>query len=209
MLPVTPCYCAAGFFSLEFAGNDVVRLSKSGLMLGFAIIAAMVVVAVWGSLDWGASLAEANGASTIIMDRTQGPYRVVVGIIPARPVIPQTHLAIQVFEVGEPRPLRDTEVRMTVATAGPPGSPAFGPQQVLNEQTLRYFEVDVPFAVVGAWNVEVTVSSERGEETFVLPLNVGEPGASIQWIWITAVLVAIVAVGAWTWLTLRRRTAGP
>lgn len=161
----------------------------------------------FGVIGWQASPAEANGASTIIMDRTQGSYRMVVGIIPARPVIPQTHLAIQVFDVADPRPLRDTEVRMTLAASGPPGSQAFGPQQVLNEQTLRYFEVDVPFATTGPWDVSVTVQSGRGEETFMLPLNVGEPGASIQWVWITAVLIVIVAVGAWTWLTVRRRSA--
>lgn len=150
---------------------------------------------------------EANGASTTIMDRTQGPYRMVVGIIPARPVIPQTHLAIQVFDIADPRPLRDTEVRMTLTTSGPPGSQGFGPQQVFNEQTLRYFEADVPFETTGPWNVSVTVQSERGEETFLLPLDVGEPRASIQWIWITGVLIVIIAVGAWTWLTLRRRSA--
>ena len=168
---------------------------------------AAVVVAQLGTSAPAPQEVEANGASTIIMDRTQGPYRMVVGIIPARPVIPETHLAIQVFDVADPRPLRDTEVRMTVVTSGPPGSTGFGPQQVLNEQTLRYFEVDVPFAITGPWDVSVTVASERGEETFLLPLDVGEPGASIQWIWITGVLVVIIAVGAWTWLTLRRRNS--
>ena len=175
--------------------------------MAFATVAVAAVITAFAASPWVVGAAEANGASTIIMDRTQGSYRMVVGIIPARPVIPQTHLAIQVFDVADPRPLRDTEVRMTVVTSGPTGSVGFGPHQVLNEQTLRYFEVDVPFATTGPWDVSVTVASERGEETFVLPLDVGEPGASIQWIWITAVLVVIIAVGAWTWLTLRRRAA--
>ena len=173
----------------------------------FATTAVAAMCLSFATTVWALNTVEANGASTIIMDRTQGPYRMVVGIIPARPVIPQTHLAIQVFDVSDPRPLRDTEVRMTVVTAGPPGSTGFGPHQVLNEQTLRYFEVDVHFSTTGLWDVLVTVTSERGEETFVLSLDVGEPGASIQWIWITAVLVVIIAVGAWTWLTLRRRQA--
>jgi len=178
-----------------------------GLLMGLATIAVAAVCLSFVITAWTPNTAEANGASTIIMDRTQGPYRMVVGIIPARPVIPQTHLAIQVFDATDPRPLRDTEVRMTVVTSGPPGSTGFGPQQVLNEQTLRYFEVDVPFAQTGPWDVSVTVESERGEETFVLPLDVGEPGASIQWIWITATLIVIIIVGVWTWLTLRRRSS--
>lgn len=178
-------------------------------MLARWLAAFALAAAIWGfgMAEWRVAPVEANGASTIIMDRAQGPYRVVVGIIPARPVIPQTHLAIQVFDVSDPRPLRDTEVRMMVSASGPPGTEEFGPQQVLNEQTLRYFEVDVPFAATGPWDVSVTVQSERGEETFLVPLEVGEPGASIQWLWITAVLAVIIAVGAWTWLTLRRRSA--
>ena len=150
-------------------------------------------------------VAHANGASTIIVDRTQGPYRVVVGIIPARPVIPQTHLAIQVFDSADETLLRDTDVNLYVAATGPVGSSEFGPQLVRNEQTLRYFEVDVPFNVIGPWDVSMRLSSPLGDEEFNLNLDVQEPRAQIQWIWITAVLVAIFVVGAWTWLTLQRR----
>ena len=152
------------------------------------------------------STAHANGASTIIMDRIQGPYRVVVGIIPARPVIPQTHLAIQVFDAANETLLRDTDVDLRVAARGPAGSSAFGPQLVLNEQTLRYFEIDVPFNVIGPWDISMRVSSPLGDEEFDLNLDVrGAASPPIQWIWITAVLVVIFVVGAWTWLTLQRR----
>ena len=150
-------------------------------------------------------VAEANGASTTIMDRVQGPYRVVVGIIPARPVVPQTHLAIQVFDVADEQLLRDTDVRLHVTASGPPGASDFGPRLVRNEQTFRYFEIDVDFSQIGPWEVSVSVESDRGRETFLLPLEVGEPGARIQWIWIVGLLVIILAVGAWTWLTLQRR----
>ncbi len=167
------------------------------LAAGFAL-AGLAMISVNGN-------AEANGASTTIMDRVQGPYRMVVGIIPARPVIPQTHLAIQVFDVQNEQLLRDTDIRMRVSASGPAGTQSFGPHRVLNEQSLRYFEVDVPFSAVGSWNVVLSVSSQRGETDFVIPLEVGEPGANVQWIWVTAVLVAIVAVGIWTWLTLQRR----
>ena len=152
-----------------------------------------------------AETAHANGASTIILDRVQGPYRVVVGIIPARPVIPQTHLAIQVFDVADERLLRDTDVQLHVAATGPSGTSGFGPQLVVNEQTLRYFEIDVPFSVVGSWDVSISVFSPLGAEEFNLNLQVEEPRAQIQWVWITAVLVAVFAVGVWTWLTLQRR----
>ena len=175
-------------------------------------VAGLAATALLGLLAAALALAagrvEANGASTIIMDRTQGPYRVVVGIIPARPVIPRTHLAIQVFDVADGRLLRDTEVRLLVFASGPPGTPEFGPQAVVNDQSLRYFEVDVPFQAVGSWDVSLTVSSERGEELFALPMEVGEPGAQIQWVWVSVVLTLIIVAGIWTWLTMQRRRAG-
>ena len=184
-----------------------IKRSASGLALSAALlsgVAALLTLHTAAMMPfWGT--AHANGASTIIMDRVQGPYRMVVGIIPARPVIPQTHLAIQVFDASDERLLRDTDVQLRVVATGPPGAAAFGPKPVLNEQTLRYFEVDVPFSVIGPWDVSLSVSSDLGEEEFMLNLEVEEPRAQIQWVWITGVLVAIFAVGAWTWLTLRRR----
>ncbi len=177
------------------------------MSLRTAILAA--VLAACASLIVAASpwlvAVSANGASTIIMDRIQGPYRVIVGIIPARPVIPQTHLAIQVFDASDDRLLRDTDVDLRVYATGPSGSATFGPELVLNEQTLRYFEIDVPFTAIGPWDVSLAVSSDLGDEEFKLNLDVGEPPARIQWIWITAVLVVIFAVGVWTWLTLQRQ----
>ena len=178
-------------------------LKSSGAIL-LVVVAVLALHTSLALLSWGS--AHANGASTIIMDRVQGPYRMVVGIIPARPVTPQTHLAIQVFDAADERLLRDTDIRLHVIATGPAGASGFGPEPVLNEQSLRYFEVDVPFGVIGSWDVSVTVSSDLGEEEFVLNLEVEEPRAGIQWVWITAVLVAIFAVGVWTWLTLRRRS---
>ena len=168
-----------------------------------AVALALVILAIITS-PWLQTV-QANGASTIIMDRTQGPYRLVVGIIPARPVIPRTHLAIQVFNSDDESLLRDTDVDLYFAATGPPGASDIGPRLVLNEQTLRYFEIDVPFTVVGPWDVTLSVSSDMGDEVFSLNLDVEEPRAQVQWIWITAVLVAIFAVGIWTWLTLQRR----
>ena len=183
------------------------QCSASGAALPVAISSsAVLLLTLHAALAFtAAETVHANGASTIIMDRVQGPYRMVVGIIPARPVIPQTHLAIQVFDTSDERLLRDTDVHLQVVATGPPGASTFGPEQVLNEQTLRYFEVDVPFEVIGPWDVAVSVSSHLGEEEFVLNLEVQEPRAQIRWLWITGVLVAIFAVGVWTWLTLRRR----
>ena len=191
-------------------------------MKGAAAAAAAMLIAIAiaaaSAIPGLTATAAANGAATIIMDRTQGPYRLIVGIIPARPVVPTTHLTIQIFPAASPgnagaddaqrRPLRDTEVALRVTATGPPGAPDFGPAPVYNEQTLRYFEVDVPFAAAGQWQVSLSVASERGAEVFALPLSVGEPRPPVQWIWVAGMLALIIVVGIWTFLTLQRRRAG-
>ena len=182
------------------------NLTRAGLLAAIAVAAALGALGQSGGA-WPPRIpvAEANGTATIIMDQVQGPYRVKVGIIPARPIIPQTHLAIQVFDRANEQLLRDTDVQVHVVAAGPPGAVGFGPQLVRNEDTLRYFEVDVPFDVVGPWDVSLTVSSARGEERFSLPLDVGEPGLQLGPILITLFLVLVLAVGIWTLLKLRRQ----
>ena len=149
--------------------------------------------------------AYANGASTLLYDQTQGRYRLVVGIIPARPVIPQTHLSMQVFDAAADRVLRDTDIQVLISASGPAGSRQVEPREVVNDVSIVYFETNVAFDVVGPWQVLVEISSDQGEECFLIPVQVGEPGASIQWVWVSAVLVIIVAVGIWTWLTVSRR----
>ncbi len=149
--------------------------------------------------------AYANGASTLLYDQTQGRYRLVVGIIPARPVIPQTHLSMQVFDAAADRVLRDTDIQVLISASGPAGSRQVEPREVVNDVSIVYFETNVAFDVVGPWQVLVEISSDQGEESFLIPVEVGEPGASIQWVWVSAVLVIIVAVGIWTLLTVSRR----
>ena len=155
--------------------------------------------------------AHANGASTLLYDQTHcttkpmGRYRLVVGIIPARPVIPQTHLSMQVFDAAADRVLRDTDIQVLISASGPAGSRQVEPREVVNDVSIVYFETNVAFDVVGPWQVLVEISSDQGEESFLIPVQVGEPGASIQWVWVSAVLVIIVAVGIWTLLTVSRR----
>ena len=149
--------------------------------------------------------AYANGASTLLYDQTQGRYRLVVNIIPARPVIPQTHLSMQVFDAAADQVLRDTDIQVLISASGPAGSRQVKPREVVNDVSIVYFETDLAFDVVGPWQVLIEVSSDRGEESFLIPVEVGEPATSIQWVWVSAVLVIIVAVGIWTFLTVSRR----
>ena len=182
-------------------------------MLRVAVLAVLVFVAAAmlsqalpaRELPAMVNAAYANGASTLLYDQTQGRYRLVVGIIPARPVIPQTHLSMQVFDAAADRVLRDTDIRVLISASGPAGSRQVKPREVVNDVSIVYFETDVAFDVVGPWQVLVEVSSDQGEESFLIPVEVGEPGTRIQWVWVSAALVIIVAVGIWTLLTVSRR----
>ena len=178
---------------LVFAASAMLSQVLPARVLPMRVLPAMV------------NTAHANGASTQLYDQTQGRYRLVVGIIPARPVIPQTHLSMQVFDAAADRVLRDTDIRVLISASGPAGSRQVEPREVVNDVSIVYFETNVAFDVVGPWQVLVEISSDQGEESFLIPVEVGEPGASIQWVWVSAVLVIIVAVGIWTLLTVSRR----
>ena len=197
----------------------VVAVAAVALLLVIAGLTAAVVV-------------EANGASTRLYEGTQGGYRLVVGIIPARPVVPQTHLSMQVFDAaadaaaGEVRPLRDTEVRVTVSATGPAGTAGLGPLPALNDNSIVYFEVDVPFDAVGNWQLSVAVAVASGADgdgdaddgndgdggggaaVFEIPLVVEEPRAGVQWLWVAIALAAILVVGLWTVLKVSRGGRG-
>ena len=178
-----------GFLSLALAGSILVTAAG-----------------MWALMAWVHSgAAEANGVSSEIYNQVQGPYRLVVGISPGRPVIPQTHFAMQVMDADQDTLLRDSDIQLFVTATGPDGSVGFGPEQTYNDLSLAYFEIDVPFDVVGPWRVSVEINADESKEVFVLPVSVGEPGPRIQWIWVSVVLVAIVAVGIWTSATMSRR----
>ena len=176
--------------------------AAAALLLVAAGVGAIAVIVMAG-----VEPAAANGASTLLYEGVGGEYRLIVRIIPARPVTPQTHFAMQVFDAAagaEARPLRDSEVEVTAAASGPPGATAVQPLPALNEASLAYFEVDVPFDAVGSWHLLVTVAAGGGRELFEIPLEVEEARASIQWIWVGIALAAIVLVGLWTWLKVSR-----
>lgn len=206
-------YRRLGAAAVMAATVALLLLAAGGMMGGWTAPAAVVDEVV----------VEANGASTLLYEGTQGPYRLVVGIIPARPVIPQTHLSMQVFDAaaaadsGDMRPLRDTDVQVTVAATGPPGSTELDPRPALNDQSIVYFEVDVPFDTVGNWQLAITVAAGdsdgdgsngagtgAGPAVFEIPLVVEEPRAGIQWLWVAVALAAILLVGLWTLLKVSR-----
>ena len=113
-----------GFLSLALAGSILVTAAG-----------------MWALMAWVPSgAAEAIGVSSEIYNQVQGPYRLVVGISPGRPVIPQTHFAMQVMDATQDTLLRDSDIQLFVTATGPDGSVGFGPEQTYNDLSLAYFK---------------------------------------------------------------------
>lgn len=150
--------------------------------------------------------AAANGRATRIAIEEQGPYRVEVSILPARAVVNNTHLSVQVADLSSGAMLPDAVVR--VSATGPANAAgqvaAFGPIAAVNDVSPQFFEAILPFAVPGEWELSISISSDLGAETVqvALPVRAGE---SINLIWVAAVAVAVLALGIWTYDRIRGR----
>ncbi len=157
-------------------------------------------------MAFGYSLAAANGRATLVSSQEQGPYRIDVSILPGQAVVANTHLSVLILSLASENPI--TQARVDVSGTGPAGAADFGPIPALNSYSPQFFEMDLPFDLEGDWTVIISIASELGEETIQVPFDVRPGGATINVIWIGAVLVAILALGIWTWDRLKGRRGG-
>ncbi len=171
-----------------------------GALASGLLQATLVAAAILAAL--GQSAASANGRSTLVFAQDAGPYRVDVSILPARPVVGKTHLSILMRSLASGEIVTSADV--VVAATGPAGSSAIGPVAASNYLAIGFFETDLSFDVPGEWQVEVTVSSELGQATALVPLQVGEGGGG-NWMLLAAVAVVMGAAGVVIWGRLPRR----
>ena len=148
----------------------------------------------------------ANGRATRIAIEEQGPYRVEVSILPARAVVNNTHLSVQVADLSSGAMLPAAVVRVSATGPADAGgqAAAFGPIAAVNDVSPQFFEAILPFAVPGEWELSISINSDLGAETVqvALPVRAGE---SINLIWVAAVAVAVLALGIWTYDRIRGR----
>lgn len=163
--------------------------------------ATLIALAILSAL--GHSALYANGRSTVVLSQEAGPYRVDVSILPARPVVGKTHLSILMRSLASGEIVTSADV--VVAATGPAGSSATGPVAASNYLSIGFFEVDLSFDVPGEWQLEATVSSELGQATVLLPLQVGEGGGGGNWILLAVVAAVMGATGVFIWSRVPRR----
>ena len=147
--------------------------------------------------------AEANGRATLVSSQEQGPYRIDVSIIPGQAVLFNTHISILIRTLSDEAII--TQANVSVSATGPEGAIDLGPTPALNSFTPQFFEMDLPFDMVGNWGVTVDVDSELGQESIQLTLDVREGGNNINWLMMAALVVVIIAVGIFTWDKVKGR----
>ena len=164
----------------------------------------LLLAAGLGILDVG--LAFANGRATLIATQEQGPYRVEVSILPGRAVVNNTHLSVRVVELSSAAEL--TAAVVQVSATGPADAAGraavLGPIAAVNDVLPQFFEATLPFSVPGAWEMRISVATEAGQETFLVPLEV-RAGGQINLILVAAVAVAVLALSIWTYDRIRGR----
>ena len=138
-----------------------------------------------------------NGQARLISSQEAGPYQIDISIIPAEAIVGRTHVSIVVLSLADREALTVANVEISATgpldTAGE--SSGFGPIPALNNYFPSFFETDLPFDVPGDWQLLVAVSSELGQATVELPMQVHESAGSINWILMAALVVFLLAAG--------------
>ncbi len=147
--------------------------------------------------------AEANGRATLVSSQEQGPYRIDVSIIPGQAVLFNTHVSVLIRTLADEAII--TQANVSVSATGPQGSTDLGPTPALNSFSPQFFEMDLPFDMVGKWAVTVDVDSAMGQESIQLNLDVREGGNDRNWLMVAALVFVIIAVGIFTWDRVRGR----
>ncbi|MDE2842133.1 MAG: hypothetical protein OXN21_01995 [Chloroflexota bacterium] len=142
----------------------------------------------------------ANGKATLIDTQEQGPYRFEVSILPSRAIVNNTHLSLRVIALETEETLTAAAVR--VSADGPHLGNEFGPIIADNDVLPQFFETTLPFSAPGLWQVRINVTTELGDETISVPMDVRE-GRPINLILVAAIAVAVIAVGIWTYDRIR------
>ena len=171
------------------------RLSIAAiLVLAFGLSAATVA---------SATLVSANGATRIVVERTIGPYRLQVGILPGIPKVGILHLSIIVQDSENETVITDAAV--LVSAQGPAGSAGVEPVQAVNTPLdPESYEVDIPLDTVGSWTITLETDGRLGKASLALPMEVAEPDG-LPAAWMAAGLAAFLALIFWTWRRARRR----
>ena len=143
------------------------------------------------------STIQANGRAKLISSQESGPYIIDISLLPGQAVVGNTHISVllRALDTGEIL----TTATVDVSATGPEGSTPFENISAPNSYTPSFFETDLPFDIVGSWRILLAVSSDLGQTTAIVPVEVKEGGDGLKIVLIAAVVVVTLAVGIFVW----------
>ena len=170
------------------------KLTATALVV--SLVVSIVVLVVIGMLAMGT--ARADGGDEHTDSQESGPYIVDINLSPGHSVLGQNQISVIL------RSLDDRELVTTatveVSASGPEGSTGVQDIPADDDQNYGLFQADIPFDLVGKWEVLVAISSDLGETMVVVPIDVAESGdGGINFIIVAAVVVIILAVIVFIW----------
>ena len=151
--------------------------------------------------------ASANGDAVEIFRAREGPYEVVVGIQPEKPVVGTVHFSVTPLDASTSLPVTDAEI--VIVANDKRGKPTYQARALNTPSSPQYYDANITFESAGAWTLLVSVrSQEVGEATFTVPLTVeGQsitPGLAGTFVFLA--LLAVLTGGAlYVWHSARRR----
>jgi hypothetical protein len=157
------------------------------------------------------TVAAHGGGTPQLVNEPAGPYWISVWSAPEPVRVGALHLTVSVAEPGDGReagaPILGAQVAVTATPAA--GDAAVLSAQATNAQATNrlFYEADLEVPATGAWNVQIDVSSPRGEGQVAFAVDV-VAGRATNWPLIGgAGLVAVALIFALR--AVRRRGTEP
>ncbi len=166
---------------------------------------ALPVLALWLSIV--ASVAEANGRTTSILETTQGPYRIDVRVSPPNPRVGSLHMSVVLTTADGGEPVTDASV--SVRAVGPlPESLMLGPLAAyVTPPTYNWYDLNVQLLQEGEWGFMVDIA--QGDQQTVLEFPLSVSYARVNWGVIIVLLSAIPLLIAVAWYLRQASRGGP
>ncbi len=133
--------------------------------------------------------ARADGGSTEVFRTKQGPYEIIVGIIPPTPAVGVVHFSVTLGEAGTGRPV--TQATVNISAQGPQGSTGSTVAATNTFAASPYYDTNIAVDKPGEWQFQVAVDSPLGKEHVTFPLKVLSQ-AAVNWQAVASLMVALV-----------------
>ena len=152
------------------------RYRKPIVLYLVAAIVAVIMSALGGAdiLPSQDSAVHANGFMVPLVEGDSGPYKYLVGIWPAEPVVGNLHMAIALTSEQGPVTGAAVDVRGLIGRNGLLSDPVPAPGYFLQRWS---YELDMNLREPGQWTFEIKINSSLGETVLEVPLEVaGQAG---------------------------------